>query len=130
MKRLRSLDVFRGVTVAAMVIVNNPGDWNAVFPPLVHAYWNGCAFADVVFPWFIFIMGFAMPFAFARRRGSGHARAQLYRRIAQRVALLILLGLALNAAAAWPAVAPLRLPGVPEPHATALPAQPQSRIAG
>jgi len=109
---VESLDVFRGFTIFSMIVVNNPGDWNAVFPPLVHAYWHGCAFADVVFPWFIFIMGFAMPFAFARRRDSGHARAQLYRRIAQRVALLIVLGLALNAAATWPDVAPLRVAGV------------------
>ena len=109
---VESLDVFRGSTIFAMIVVNNPGDWNAVYPPLVHAYWHGCTFADVLFPWFIFIMGFAMPFAFARRRDRGHARAQLYRRIAQRAALLVALGLVLNAAAAWPAVAPLRLPGV------------------
>jgi predicted acyltransferase len=109
---VESLDVFRGFTIFAMIVVNNPGDWNAVFPPLLHAYWNGCTFADVLFPWFIFIMGFAMPFAFARRREGGHGRAQLYRRIAQRAALLVLLGLILNAAAAFPAVAPLRLPGV------------------
>jgi len=109
---LESLDVFRGLTIFAMIAVNNPGDWNAVVPPLLHAYWNGATFADVVFPWFIFIMGVAMPFAFARRREGGHARAQLYRRIAQRVALLLLLGLVLNAAAAWPLVEPLRLPGV------------------
>jgi predicted acyltransferase len=109
---LASLDVFRGFTIFAMIVVNNPGDWNAVCSPLIHTFWNGCTFADVLFPWFIFIMGFAMPFAFARRRERGHARAQLYRRIAQRVALLVLLGLVLNAAAAWPAVSPLRFPGV------------------
>jgi predicted acyltransferase len=111
-QRLESLDVFRGLTIFAMIVVNNPGDWSAVVPPLLHAYWHGCTFADVLFPWFIFIMGFAMPFAFARRRDRGHAHARLYRRIAQRMALLMLLGLALNAAAAWPAIAPLRFPGV------------------
>ena len=110
--RVESLDVFRGFTIFAMIVVNNPGDWGAVFPPLVHAYWHGASFADVVFPWFLFIMGFAMPFAFARRRERGHARSQLYRRIAMRVTLLILLGLVLNAAAGAQAAAPLRFPGV------------------
>lgn len=110
--RVESLDVFRGFTIFAMIAVNNPGDWSTVFPPLVHAYWHGCTFADVVFPWFLFIMGFAMPFAFARRRGRGHAPAELYRRIATRVVLLILLGLVLNAAAGAQAAAPLRFPGV------------------
>jgi predicted acyltransferase len=109
---LESLDVFRGLTVAAMILVNNPGDWTAVFPQLVHAYWTGCTFADLVFPWFIFMMGVALPFAFARRRQRGHGSPQIYRRIARRVVLLIALGLVLNAVAAWPAVFPLRFPGV------------------
>jgi predicted acyltransferase len=109
---LESLDVFRGLTVAAMILVNNPGDWTAVFPQLVHASWTGCRFADLVFPWFIFAMGVALPFAFARRRQQGHGSPQVYRRIARRVVLLIALGLVLNAIAAWPAVVPLRFPGV------------------
>jgi len=109
---LESLDVFRGLTVAAMILVNNPGDWTAVFPQLVHAYWTGCTLADLVFPWFIFMMGVALPFAFARRRQQGHGSSQIYRRIARRVVLLIALGLVLNAVAAWPAVFPLRFPGV------------------
>ena len=109
---VESLDVFRGMTVAAMILVNNPGDWTAVFQPLLHAYWTGWTFADVVFPWFIFVMGAAMPFAFSRRRGGGAALHQMYRRILRRVALLIALGLALNVIAAWPEVAPLRFPGV------------------
>jgi predicted acyltransferase len=109
---LESLDVFRGVTIAAMILVNNPGDWGAVFPPLVHAYWTGCTFADVVFPWFVFIMGFALPFALARRQARGDAVRGPHWRIASRVAWLIGLGLVLNAVAGWPAVLPLRLPGV------------------
>jgi len=109
---LESLDVFRGITIAAMILVNNPGDWGNVFAQLLHAYWTGLTGADVVFPWFIFIMGFAMPFALARRHGQGHARSHLRRRIARRVAWLIVLGLVLNAVAAWPAVSPLRIPGI------------------
>ncbi len=109
---LESLDVFRGVTIAAMILVNNPGDWGSVFAPLLHAYWTGITAADLVFPWFIFIMGFAMPFALARRHEQGHARTRLYGRILRRVAWLIVLGLVLNAVAALPSVAPLRIPGI------------------
>ena len=110
--RIESLDVFRGATVAAMILVNNPGDWSAVFPQLLHAYWTGCTFADLVFTWFIFIMGVAMPFAFARRQKRGERASHLYRRIFQRVVLLIVLGLILTVVAVWPAVFPLRWPGV------------------
>lgn len=58
--RLRSLDVFRGLTMAAMVIVNNPGDWATVYWPLLHAEWHGWTPTDLVFPFFLFIMGVAM----------------------------------------------------------------------
>jgi predicted acyltransferase len=62
-ERLTSLDVFRGFTVMMMTIVNNPGSWKAIYPPLEHAEWNGCTPTDLVFPFFIFIMGTAIPFA-------------------------------------------------------------------
>ncbi|MBF4518031.1 DUF5009 domain-containing protein [Flavobacterium sp. ANB] len=62
-ERLISLDVFRGLTILLMTIVNNPGDWGNVFPPLLHAEWNGCTPTDLVFPFFIFIMGVAVPLA-------------------------------------------------------------------
>ena len=58
--RLRSVDVFRGLTVAGMVIVNNPGDWNAVYAPLLHAEWNGWTPTDLIFPFFLFIVGVAI----------------------------------------------------------------------
>jgi predicted acyltransferase len=109
---VESLDVFRGATIAAMILVNNPGDWSAVFRPLQHAPWTGLTAADLVFPWFLFIMGVAMPFAFARRHERGQPVVRLYFRIVQRVVLLIALGLVLNAVAAWPAITPLRIPGV------------------
>lgn len=57
MKRLRSLDVFRGITVAGMVIVNNPGDWSTVYWPLLHADWDGWTPTDLIFPFFLFIVG-------------------------------------------------------------------------
>jgi predicted acyltransferase len=62
-QRLLSLDVFRGITVAFMIIVNNPGDWGNLYWPLEHAKWNGCTPTDLVFPFFIFIVGLAIPFA-------------------------------------------------------------------
>lgn len=58
--RLRSLDVFRGLTMAGMVIVNNPGDWGTVYAPLLHAEWHGWTPTDLIFPWFLFIMGAAL----------------------------------------------------------------------
>ncbi|MBZ4033234.1 DUF5009 domain-containing protein [Flavobacterium sp. 17A] len=62
-ERLISLDVFRGLTILLMTIVNNPGDWGNVYPPLLHAHWNGCTPTDLVFPFFVFIMGVAVPLA-------------------------------------------------------------------
>ena len=61
--RLVSLDVFRGITILLMTIVNNPGSWATVYPPLLHSEWHGCTPTDLVFPFFIFIMGVAVPFA-------------------------------------------------------------------
>lgn len=62
-ERLTSLDVFRGFTIFLMTIVNNPGSWSSIYPPLEHAEWHGCTPTDLVFPFFIFIMGTAIPFA-------------------------------------------------------------------
>jgi predicted acyltransferase len=61
--RLISLDVFRGLTILLMTIVNNPGSWATVYPPLLHSEWHGCTPTDLVFPFFIFIMGVAVSFA-------------------------------------------------------------------
>jgi predicted acyltransferase len=105
--RLVSLDAFRGITIAGMILVNNPGNWNAVFQPLVHAEWNGCTFADLVFPSFLVILGIAMPFALSRR-----TRAASLRRIVRRASALLALGLLLNAAVAWPVLSAIRIPGV------------------
>ncbi len=61
--RLRSLDAFRGLTIGAMLIVNNPGTWSHVYPPLRHAEWHGCTPTDLIFPFFLFIVGVAMAFS-------------------------------------------------------------------
>ena len=66
--RLISLDVFRGLTILLMTIVNNPGSWATVYPPLLHSEWHGCTPTDLVFPFFIFIMGVAISFAMPTKK--------------------------------------------------------------
>lgn len=110
-RRLVALDVLRGAAVAAMIVVNNPGNWLAVYPQLQHAAWNGCTFADLVFPFFIVILGVALPFAFDRRRSRTRGTG-IVRRIVTRCIVLVGLGLVLNAVAAWPHLATMRFPGV------------------
>src|SRR5262245_50955172 len=108
--RVESLDVLRGLAVAGMIVVNNPGDWTAVYPQLLHAYWTGLTFADLVFPAFIVTMGAALPIALARRRARGASTRDFYRHIGVRVVVLVALGLVLNAVSA-PQISPLRIPG-------------------
>ena len=92
--RLFSLDVFRGMTVAGMVLVNNPGTWSAIYPPLQHAEWHGITPTDLVFPFFLFIVGISITLALGRRVEAGVTRA-VYLKIIKR-ALLILLRLFLR----------------------------------
>ena len=91
--RMLSLDVFRGITIAGMTLVNEPGTWDAVYPPLLHAEWNGATPADWVFPFFLFIVGVSISFALAR-----HARSitGIYARVIRRTCVLFALGLLLN----------------------------------
>src|SRR4051812_20733776 len=109
--RLESLDVFRGLTIAAMILVSTPGSWNAVYMPLDHAVWNGWTPADLVFPFLLFAMGAAVPFALERRRGTPR---RLRRHVLRRAAILFLLGLLLNAIETPPPLdlATFRTPGV------------------
>jgi predicted acyltransferase len=83
-----------------------------VFPPLLHAYWNGWTPADVVFPFFVFIMGCAMPFAFARRQAHHGAEWRAATRVLRRASSLIVLGLLLNLEIVFPRVGAVRIPGV------------------
>ncbi len=94
--RLLSLDAFRGATIAGMILVNNPGTWSAIYPQLEHAKWNGWTFTDWIFPFFLFIVGVAMVFSFAKRKESGAAKPDLYKQIVTRSAKIFLLGLFLN----------------------------------
>jgi predicted acyltransferase len=109
--RLLSLDVFRGMLVAGMVLVTNAGDWNAVYWPLKHADWNGWTPTDMIFPSFLFIVGVSMTFSFAARRRRGDSTGRLAGHVALRSLLLILLGLFLNGFPLFD-LANLRVPGI------------------
>ena len=95
-QRFRSLDVFRGATVALMILVNNPGSWAYLYPPLAHAGWHGCTPTDLVFPFFLFAVGNALAFVMPGLRDAGSAAFAL--RIGKRVLLIFAIGLFLNAA--------------------------------
>ena len=92
-KRYLSLDILRGITIAFMCIVNNPGTWAKIFPPLRHAGWTGCTPTDLVYPFFVFCMGCAMAFSFSKHES---VTAKAYLRVLKRGALIFLVGLALN----------------------------------
>ena len=66
-KRLLALDVFRGMTIAGMILVNNPGTWSAIYSPLKHAEWHGITPTDFIFPFFLFIVGVAIPLALGEK---------------------------------------------------------------
>ena len=105
-----SLDVFRGITIAGMVLVNNPGTWSAIYPPLGHADWHGWTPTDFIFPFFLFIVGIAIPFGLGRRLEKGVTR-DVYIKIFRRALLIFLLGLFLNAFPFFE-LSTLRIPGV------------------
>jgi predicted acyltransferase len=115
-ERLLALDIFRGLTIAGMVLVNNAGDWQAIYPPLKHASWHGCTPTDLVFPFFLLIVGVAIPIALEKRKAAGGTMTDLYRKILRRTLIIFALGLFLN----WypPTADPLgrlltlRIPGV------------------
>ena len=95
--RLASLDAFRGLAIAGMILVNNPGSWAHVYPPLRHAVWHGATPTDLVFPFFLFAVGVAMPFSFAAREARGDSRGRLWRHVAIRALIIYGLGLFMTA---------------------------------
>ena len=99
--RLASVDALRGLTVAAMLLVNDPGDWGHVYWPLEHAEWNGCTPTDLIFPFFLFIVGVSIALALGPRLERGDARAPLLRAAMGRALRILLLGVAINLLAAW-----------------------------
>jgi predicted acyltransferase len=110
-ERLVSLDVFRGLTIAGMVLVNNPGTWSSIYWPLQHAEWHGWTPTDLVFPFFLFIVGVSITLAFARRVEEGAVQRSLYLKVIKRSAIIFGLGLFLNAFPYFD-FATVRIPGV------------------
>jgi len=92
-KRLVSLDALRGFTIAAMVIVNEPGSWTHVYGPLNHAQWHGCTLTDLVFPFFLFIVGISIALAYSKRLDAGVPMKSIYRKIIIRSVNIYLLGI-------------------------------------
>jgi predicted acyltransferase len=111
--RLTSLDLFRGVTIAAMVLVNNPGNDHPYWP-LEHAQWNGWTPTDLVFPFFLFIVGVSLVFSFESRISRGDSRSVLLRHAVRRAVIIFAIGLALNYASVLASASNhgLRIPGV------------------
>jgi len=95
-ERLASVDVFRGATIIAMILVNNPGSWKTVYAPLLHAEWHGWTPTDLIFPFFLFIVGVAIVLALGRRGGEGVGRGALVPKILKRSTILFGLGLFLS----------------------------------
>jgi predicted acyltransferase len=98
-QRFHSLDVFRGATVCLMILVNNPGSWSHIYPPLKHAPWHGLTPTDLVFPFFLFAVGNAMAFVMPKLKTGGNK--VFWKKVITRTALIFLIGLFLNW---WPFV--------------------------
>lgn len=112
--RLVSLDAFRGMTIAGMILVNNPGTWAHVYAPLLHAEWHGWTPTDLIFPFLLFIVGVSMMYSFAGRMARGASRAALFAHVVRRSAIIFAFGLFM---AAFPyfslqTLHQLRIPGV------------------
>lgn len=109
--RLISLDVFRGLTIAAMILVNNPGSWSHVYGSLRHAEWHGWTIADLIFPFFLFIVGVAIVYSFSEKLEMGVRKHSLYTKVIRRTLILLALGLFLNGFPLFE-LSTLRIPGV------------------
>lgn len=99
--RFASVDALRGLTVAAMLLVNDPGDWSHVYAPLLHSEWHGCTPTDLVFPFFLFIVGVSIALGVVPRVELGADRGALMRTVAVRALRIIGLGLLLHLLAWW-----------------------------
>ena len=93
-QRFYSLDVFRGATVALMILVNNPGSWSHIYAPFKHAPWHGCTATDLVFPFFLFAVGNAMAFVMQRLQQGGDIL--FWKKVLKRTFLIFLIGIFLN----------------------------------
>lgn len=110
--RLQSLDLFRGVTIAFMILVNDAGNGNASYWPLKHSHWNGWTPTDLVFPFFLFIVGVSMVFSFSSRLKRGESRSHLMLHAVRRAAVLFAIGVFLNGFPDGYHAATIRIEGV------------------
>ena len=110
MQRYLALDALRGLTIALMILVNTPGSWNFVYAPLLHANWHGATPTDLVFPFFLFIVGSAMYFAFKKQNFTLDSDSAI--KIVKRSIIIFLIGLALNAYPFTTSIESLRIMGV------------------
>ncbi|MFC1514117.1 acyltransferase family protein [candidate division KSB1 bacterium] len=110
-ERLLSLDAFRGMTIAGMLLVNNPGTWSSIFPPLRHAEWHGCTPTDLIFPFFLFIVGISMTFSFSKRKLEQNDKNKLLIHVIRRSIIIYLLGFILTFFYRWD-LSTVRIPGV------------------
>ncbi|MDF1546889.1 MAG: DUF5009 domain-containing protein [Bacteroidales bacterium] len=110
-QRYLALDVLRGITISGMILVNTPGSWSYVYAPLRHSQWHGCTPTDLVFPFFLFVMGVSMFFSF-KKYGNSVNKHSLFK-IIKRTALIFAIGLFLNSFPQWKMdVSTLRILGV------------------
>jgi predicted acyltransferase len=98
-QRYLALDVFRGMTIASMILVNNPGSWSHIYAPLKHSEWHGCTPTDLIFPFFLFIVGVSMFFSFAKYGSTLNKKSLL--KVLKRTALIFIIGLFLNSFPQW-----------------------------
>ena len=113
-ERMPSLDVFRGMTVAFMILVNNPGSWSHIYPAFTHSHWHGIMGADFVFPFFLFIMGMSIELSIGTRSAFPDERKRISTHIIRRTLILFALGVFLNVFPFHPAwrITHMRIPGV------------------
>ena len=109
-ERLVALDVLRGITIAGMILVNNPGSWGHIYSPLEHAKWNGLTPTDLVFPFFLFIIGVALSFSFDKRIKAGASRLRMIEHVARRSLIILMLGLIMAGFPSWPKIVSPTLP--------------------
>ena len=100
-QRFASVDAMRGVTVAAMLLVNNPGDWGHVYAPLLHADWHGCTLTDLIFPFFLFVVGVSIALGIVPRVQMGADLGKLHRGIVVRALKIVAIGMLLHVLAMW-----------------------------
>lgn len=110
-KRLLSLDVFRGATVAAMILVNNPGTWEHIYAPLEHSKWHGCTPTDLIFPFFLFIVGVSIVFAMESKKADPANHGKMILTAFRRMVILIVISLGTHLLF-HPGLATMRIPGV------------------